>query len=199
MTRDSSEDEQAPTERRGSRFGCLAWTVGILLVLFLVAAGVAALIDDDGGSRDGRPSSEVNAGPAENYERADVNYLEQQHIFVARFQDGEFVALYDKSPKQQELDSDCRLRYDESAQLGPLEQLPGMRGGFVEECEGTRAVWRADGARAFGAGYGDLDRFQARVNDAGDLVIDTSERTCTRSRGVAGIPPFDVRRCSGNG
>jgi len=177
-----------------------AWWRGCFVrVLIAVAALVAlffaiGLAFDQGPDSIDRASADFNAGVAEEYARGDVTYIEPQHVFVVRLDDGSFVALYDKSPKQQEIDSNCRVRYDERAQLGGLAQLPGFQGAFVEECEGTRAVWRADGERAFGAGYGNLDRFRTRV-DGADLIIEMDERTCTRSRGVPGVPPFDVTTC----
>ncbi len=56
-------------------------------------------------------------------------------------------------------------------------------------------MWRADGAFAFGADYGNLDRFNTSVDGAGHLIVDTSSRSCTRSRGVIGVPPFDEKTC----
>jgi hypothetical protein len=177
--------------------GCLlriAIAVAVLVALFF-AIGLAFDQDGESPSR----ASDYNAGPAEEYARSDVTYIAAKHVYVVRLAGGSFVALYDKSPKQQEVRSDCRILFDERAQLGPLEQLDGFRGGFVEECEGTRAVWRADGQRAFGAGYGNLDRFKTRIDANSDLIVDLSERTCTRSSGVAGVPPFVETTCKGAG
>jgi hypothetical protein len=117
-------------------------------------------------------------------------------VFVVRLEDGEYLALYDQSPKQQGLNSSCRVRFDEDAQLISLAQLPGFTGAFVEECEGLLATWRADGDRfAGGASYGDLDRFETEIADNGDLIVKTGRRTCTKSRGVNGLPPYDVISC----
>jgi hypothetical protein len=175
--------------------GCLLRAMIGLGVLIAVGIAIGFAFDDDDANI---PTDDVNAGPAESYERGDVSYIPSEHIYVTRLEDGAFVALYDKSPKQQELDSSCRIFFDEFAQLGPLEPLPGIDGAFVEECEETRGVWRADGQRAFGAGYGNLDRFSTHVNDAGDLIVDTGSRMCTRSRGVPGVPPFTETTCRGN-
>ena len=65
-----------------------------------------------------------------------------------------------------------------------------MRGAFVEACDDQRLRWRVDGTFSFGNSYGDMDRFETRIDGAGDLIIDTSQRTCTRSKGVPGIPPL---------
>lgn len=182
-----------PAKRAAWWRGCLLRLLIVLAVLVALFFAIGLAFDQGPGALE-RSSSDFNAGAAEEYARGDVTYIEGRHVFVVRLDDGGFLALYDKSPKQQEIDSDCRLRYDERAQLGGLAQLPGFAGAFVEECEGTRAVWRADGERAFGAGYGDLDRFQTRI-DGDDLIIEMDERTCTRSRGVPGVPPFDVTTC----
>ena len=184
-----------PARRRWLR-GCLLRGLIVLVVLVAIGIAIGFAFDNDNANI---PTDDVNAGPAENYERADVSYLPSEHIYVTRLEDGTFIALYDISPKQQELDSGCRILYDDFAQLGTLEQLPGFEGGLVEECDGARSVWRADGTPAFGSGsYAGLDRFRTSINDAGELIIETSSRTCTRSRGVPGVPPFTETTCRGN-
>ncbi len=65
----------------------------------------------------------------------------------------------------------------------------------MEDCNNARAVWRVDGAFSFGNSYGDLDRFNVRTDARGNVIVDTESRSCTRSRGVIGIAPFDARRC----
>jgi hypothetical protein len=183
-------------KRAGCLRGCLLRVLIALVVLTAIGIAIGFAFHDENANL---PTDDVNAGPAENYERGDVSYIPSEHVFVTRLADGTFIALYDMSPKQQELDSDCRIFYDDLAQLGTLEQLPGFEGGLVEECDGARSVWRADGTPAFGSGsYADLDRFQTRTNNNGELIIDTSSRTCTRSRGVPGVPPFTETTCRGN-
>ena len=73
--------------------------------------------------------------------------------------------------------------------------MPETTGALVEDCNDARAVWRVDGKFSFGNSYGDLDRFDVRTGAQGDVIVDTESRSCTRSRGVIGIAPFDVRRC----
>jgi len=180
------------TSRRGCGLGCLGWAVALVVVAIAVFVVLGLTVGGDGSD-----GSFVDAGPAESYERGDTSQLEHDHIFVTRLQDGSFVALYDRSARQQELGGDCRVRYSDTAPLGTLPQLPGFTGGFVEDCDETLTVWRADGTYAFGPGYGNLDRFETRIDADGDLLIETDERTCTRSRGVPGIPPFDTRTCTG--
>jgi len=164
-------------------------------VVVAIVVAIGFLFDQ--GSDSVERDRGYDAGAASNYQNASVVYAEPQHLFVVRLQDGTFVALYDKSSKQQELRSGCRVSFDDTATLNNLTQLPGIVGAFVENCEGRRAVWRADGVFAFGAGYGNLDRFDTSVDAAGHLIVDTTTRTCTRSRGVIGVPPFDERRCGG--
>ncbi len=189
-----NEDEgmaEAPPKRR--RFGCLAMiAVGALVVTALVV-GIGFLFDQGSGSVDSQRG--YDAGAASGYQNASVVYQEQQHLYIVRLQDGTFIALYDKSSKQQELRGDCRVAFDDAATPGTMAQLPGITGAFVEDCDGLRAVWRADGKFAFGAGYGNLDRYGTSIDAAGHLIVDTSSRTCTRSRGVIGVEPFDVATC----
>lgn len=195
----ASAEQEAPEAPRGRtpRLGC------VTRILLAIAAAVAIVIvigeTFDQGKDADQPSRGFSAGVAEEYARSGVTYFETRHVFIVRLADGSFLALYDKSPKQQELGSGCRVRFDEQAQLLGIEQLPGFAGAFVEECEGqtARTTWRADGARAAGGGYGDLDRFETRLEDDGTLFVKTSTRTCTRSRGADGLAPFDVRTCKG--
>lgn len=190
MTADATE---AAPARRWTVTGCLGRAaIGLAI---LVAVGLAIGFAFDQGDDAKQPQRGFNAGPAAEYALADVNYFEQEHVLLTRLESGEFLAFYDKSARQQELDGSCRVEYIETAQPGQLEQLPGMRGAFVEDCAGARTVWRVDGQFAFGAGYGNLDRYNVRPDENGDLIIFTDSRTCTRSRGVPGIPPYDETTC----
>jgi hypothetical protein len=179
------------------------WSMGCLLRSLIAIAGAVALVIaigfafDQGDNAD-QPQHGYDAGQAAAYQPGTVNYLEAQHVFVTRLPDGGFIALYDLATRQQELGGDCRLQFQDTAGVGTLDPLPGMTGAIVEECNGVRAVWRADGKYAFGADYGDLDRFNTSVDAAGHLIIDTDSRSCTRSRGVIGVAPFDKRRCEGS-
>lgn len=183
----------APRRIAGPRFGCLTR----LLLVALAAVGLIILIGVtfDQGDDAKQPKKSFNAGTAEEYARGDVTYVGPENTYIVRLENGDFLALYDRSPKQQEVDGACRVSFDERAQLLGLPQLPGFEGAFVEECEGLRTVWRADGRFANGAGYGNLDRFDTEIDDAGDLIVNLNSRTCTRSRGVTGAPPFVERRC----
>jgi hypothetical protein len=170
-------------------------------MVLAIAAGIAMIIvigeTFDQGDSARTPPREFDAGPAENYEPGDLTEVAPERLWIVRLEDGEFIALYNKSPKQQQLGSNCRVRFDENAQLIGLPQLPGFSGAFVEQCDGLTATWRADGRFAGGAGYGDLDRFETSVDEEGRLIVKTNTRTCTKSRGVPGLPPYDVQTCRG--
>ena len=185
---------EEPRARRGCSLGCLT-----RMLLAIAAAVVLVIIIGETFDQGPPPPSErpqdLNAGPAEEYARSDVSFFPLPHVYVVRLEDGDFLALYDKSSKAQEVGRDCRVIFDEAAQLTGLEQLPGFTGAFVEQCGELRATWRADGAFANGAGYGDLDRFETSIDDNGNLIVDLDARSCTRSRGVTGQPPFDNRTC----
>jgi hypothetical protein len=191
---DETDDEAAPPGRRlrpGS--GCLLRVlIGIVVVVALVIA-IGEIFDQ--GENAKQPARYYNAGPAAEYKQGDVNFFDQEHIFLVRLPDGEFLAFYDKSARQQELNGTCRISYDEQAGVGTLPPIPGLGGAFVEDCEGSRVVWRVDGTYSFGNGYGPLDQLKTTIDDDGDLIIDTSSRTCTRSKGVPGLEPFEARTC----
>lgn len=194
---DDGTPEPAAAQRRGlpwGRGGCalrVLFGIGVLVAI-VVAIGT---IFDEGDSAD-QPVHGYDAGPAAAYPPGSVNYAEAEHLYIVRLADSSVVALYDRSTKQQELDgANCRVMYDETAGIGTLEPLPGVQGAFVEDCNNARTVWRVDGTFAFGSGYGALDRFSTRITAKGELVVDTSARTCTRSRGVIGVEPFDVKPC----
>jgi hypothetical protein len=179
--------------RTTSRTGCLlrvAAVVAVAVAAMFVVGAFCAGSGDDGGA-----ATTYDAGPASAYEDASVTAVEPQHLLIVRLPGGEFRVFRDISPRQQELGGDCRVVYDETAGTGTLPQIEGMAGALVEDCNNSRAVWRLDGRFAFGNGYGDLDRYDTRTDGAGHLIVDLDSRTCTRSRGVIGVAPFDVKRC----
>jgi hypothetical protein len=191
------EEPLAPRRRMSLGRGCLLTVVGVIVMVAVLVVLIELFSD---GDEAGAPVQGFTLpGVAEDYARGDVNYFDLEHVYVVRYPGGEFRAFYDLSSKRQELGGreDCRILYEEGAVPGTMEQVPGMRGAFVEECEGTRAVWRVDGVLATESSYGDLNEFRTSINDAGELFVDTSSRTCTRSKGVPGIPPYENDRCEG--
>lgn len=188
-------DEAGKRRRRPSCAGCAGIGAGALALVVGLVVLIGTLLDQGEGAR--TPGRSYNAGAVTGYETPSVVHLEQQHVFVVRMPDGAFLALYDRSSRQQELGGTCRIRFDDSAGIGALEPIAGITGAFVEDCDERRTVWRADGTFAFGAGYEGvpMDELRTSVNDAGELIIDLSGRTCYRSRGVIGVAPFDRERC----
>jgi hypothetical protein len=191
MSEEPRETRSRPGDR--GRFGCLTR----IALAMLAAVALVIIVGEtfDQGDDAKQPARGFNAGTAEEYAPGNVTSWEDRHVFVVRLADGSFLAFYDKSPKQQELGTGCRVRFDEAAQITGMPQLDGFRGAFVEECNGTRTTWRADGALVSGAGYGDLDRFSTSIDAEGDLIVATASRTCTKSRGVNGLPPYEVQTC----
>jgi hypothetical protein len=181
MARRRMSEERVVRGRR-SRLGCLVWFAAMAVISVAVVVAIGFIFDQGDSAK--QPQRGYDAGAADAYQPATVNYLEFEHLYVVRLQDGSFLALYDKSPKQQEVGGNCRVSFEDNASLGTLEHVPGMAGGFVEDCTSERAVWRADGVFAFGASYGNLDRFNTHVDANGHLIVETDSRTCTRSRGV---------------
>ncbi len=173
--------------------GCIL-RVGIAVVALTGLVVIIGTIFNEGDNAD-QPQQGFVAGTAAALPPGSVNYFEQEHIFLTHLPDGAFVALYDRSSRQQELNGDCRIQYQETAGIGTLAPIAGTIGALVEECNNARAVWRVDGKFSFGNGYGDLDRLDVHVDAQDRVLVDTESRTCTRSRGVIGIAPFDVKRC----
>lgn len=188
-----NENAMAASKRRFNAGGCLL-RAGIAIVVLTAIVVAIGTIFNEGDNAD-QPVRGFVAGTADALPPGSVNYFEQEHIFLTHLPDGQFVALYDRSPRQQELNGTCRIHYEETAGIGTLAPIAGTTGAFVEDCDNARAVWRVDGKRSFGNSYGDLDRLDVRTDAQGRVIVDTESRTCTRSRGVIGIAPFDVRRC----
>jgi hypothetical protein len=192
----AAEAEAEAPEPSRSWLGCgLRVALGIVAVfgLLMAATFLGSLIFGDTDLRE-EPST-LNAGTAEEYAPSDLTYFDLDHIYIVRKADGSFLALYDRSTRAQELDRDCRVRFDETLEPVPLEQLSGFRGAFVEDCDGGRTVWRVDGQLASGSGWANLDRLNTSVDADGNLIVDITQRTCTRSRGVVGVAPFDEQTC----
>ncbi len=182
----------APKRRLGAG-GCLLRVgIGIAVLTGIVVA--IGTIFNEGDDAD-QPVQGFVLGAIDALPSGSVNYFEQEHIFLTHLPSGEFIALYDRSSRQQELNGDCRVHYEDAAGIGTLMPIAGTTGALVEDCNNARAVWRVDGKFSFGNSYGDLDRLNVRTDGAGKVIVDTDSRTCTRSRGVIGIAPFDVRTC----
>jgi hypothetical protein len=188
--------EAAAPRTRPRAWGCL-WRVGLAFIV-LIAIGVGLTFAFNQGAKEPQPPVTYDAGTAEGFDRGTVNEFAEAHMFITRLQDGSFIALYNKSAKQQELSGDCRVHFNPTTPTGSAQQLPGFTGGFVEDCDASaRTVWLADGTFAFGASYPGvpLDRFDTHIDSEGELIVDLGSRSCTKSRGAPGLPPFDPQRC----
>ena len=182
-----------PAKRRFSAGGCLLRVaIGFAILTGIVIA--IGTIFSEGDDAD-QPVHGFVAGTADALPTGSVNYFEQEHIFLTHLPNGDFVALYDRSSRQQELNGDCRVHYEDKTGIGTLAPIAGTAGALVEDCNSGRAVWRVDGKYSFGNSYGDLDRLNVRTDATGQVIVDTDSRTCTRSRGVIGIAPFEARTC----
>ena len=149
-----------------TRRGCATWFVVAVLAVVGIVVAIGETFDE--GDTPGGAASGFDAGPVDAFPSGDVqDYTAQEHLYVVRLPDGEFLAIYDKPTKQQEQGGDCRVTFQEKAAIGALAPIPGLSGAFVADCEDARAVWRPDGAFAFGSSYGDLDRFDTHIDEAG--------------------------------
>ncbi|MEK7692835.1 MAG: hypothetical protein AAB349_01430 [Chloroflexota bacterium] len=188
-----SEDTATVPKPRAGRAGCLLRAGVAILVAIGIVVAIGTVFNE--GDNADQPLRGFVAGKADALPPGSVNYFEQQHVFITHLQSGEFIALYDRSTRQQELNGDCRIHHEDTAGIGTLDPLPGLGGALVEDCNGVRAVWRVDGKFSFGPANGDLDRFDTRIDAEGNLVVATESRSCSHSRGAPGLPPFDPGRC----
>jgi hypothetical protein len=136
----------------------------------------------------GKPELDVfAAGPVEEFRPGTVAYFEHEHVYLVRFEDGAFLALYDLSPATQAQVNEkdvtklaCRAVLTEGDAVTPhLGSDIGARGfattGFVDACSG--AVWDAEGMHVGGYEDGGLERFPVAVLN--DIVrIDLGDRRC---------------------
>ena len=135
------------SKRRFNAGGCLLRVAVAMAVLTGIVVAIGTFFNE--GDNADQPLHGFVAGTAAALPPGSVNYFEQEHIFLTHLPAGEFVALYDRSPRQQELNGDCRIRYEETAGIGTLAPIAGTTGAFVEECNNARAVWRVGDASVF--------------------------------------------------
>ena len=163
-------------------------TVGLIAVFFAVVGLVLYFKPFSDTPPSGQPSLDIfAAGPVEEFAPKSVTYFEEEHVYLVRFADGAFLALYDLSPATQTLVDDgdltkltCRavLTVGDAVE-GHLGSAMSDRGfgstGFVDSCSGT--VWDAEGTYVGGPPDGRLDRFPVAVIN--DIVrIHLGDRRC---------------------
>ncbi len=171
--------------------------VGLIAIFFAVVGLVLTLKPFSDTPPGGQPSLDVfAAGPVKEFPPKTVTYFEKEHVYLVRFADGAFLALYDLAPAAQTMirDSDitklaCRAVLTEGdAVEGHLGSDISNRGfgttGFIDSCTGT--VWDAEGVHVGGPFDGRLDRFPVAVIN--DIVrIHLGDRRCHND--VADVSP----------
>jgi hypothetical protein len=149
-------------------------TVGLIAIFFAVVGLVLSLKPFSDTPPSGEPSLDIfAAGPVKEFAPKTVTYFEKEHVYLVRFADGAFLALYDLSPATQTLVNDgdpakltCRgVLTEGDAVEGHLGTDMRDRGfgstGFVDSCSGT--VWDAEGMHVGGPPDRRLDRFPVAV------------------------------------
>jgi hypothetical protein len=164
----------------------MGWSSLVLLPVVFAAVGLMFLFPATS-----RPENAFLVGRTDDFARASVTYFKGQHFFLVRLQSGDFLALYDLDPRnQQDARSgqrhlNCRLTWYDSkfAQLYVEPPPPGFESGgtFREGCfDSTFAV---TGQRLFGPAAG-LDSFNVTVR-SDRVTVDLSRRECgPRSDGI---------------
>jgi hypothetical protein len=142
-------------------------------------------------------SSSSNTGdivlrPADSYAMGSVEFVAERNFFVVRLPRSGFLALADMDADNRASEGRrCRVGVvpgNDPALPGLLERHEANMGSeavgttlvFREACNG--AVFDVTGQRISGEGP-NLDRYAARVNDAGELVVNVSRRECSESAG----------------
>jgi hypothetical protein len=163
-------------------------TVGLIAIFFAVVGLVLSLKPFSDAPPSGEPSLDIfAAGPVKEFAPKTVTYFEKEHLYLVRFADGAFLALYDLSPATQALVNEgdltkltCRAVLTQGDTVeGHLGSDMSDRGfgstGLVDSCSGT--IWDAEGMHVGGPTDGRLDRFPVAVIN--DIVrIHLGDRRC---------------------
>jgi len=163
-------------------------TMGLIAIFFAVVGLVLYFKPFSDAPPSGKPSLDIfAAGPAEEFPARTMTYFEKEHVYLVRFADGAFLALYDLSPATQTMIQAedltkvvCRAVMTEGdAVEGHLGSDMRERGfgstGFVDSCSG--AIWDAEGMHVGGPADGHLDRFPVAVIN-GIVRIHLGDRRC---------------------
>ena len=174
-------------------------TIGLIFVFFTVVGLVLSLKPFSDTPPSGEPSLDIfAAGPAKEFPVSSVTYFEKEHVYLVRFSDGAFLALYDLAPAAQAMVRDeeitalaCRavLTEGEAVQnhLGSDIRERGFgSSAFVESCSGT--IWDAEGMHVGGPTDDRLDRFPVAVIN--EIVrIHLGDRRCQNDTDVSPCIP----------
>ena len=180
------EREAAPTVRPPVVLGCVA---AVAAVAAVVVFGTFVLVFLNSGADDGKVALQEPAA----YGLGTLQYISDHNFYLARLQDGSFLALsdLDAANRANQLQR-CRvapLGATDPA-LGPLVQQyatkfsPGAAGTtvlFRESC--NLAVYDLTGQRLDAEGP-NLDRYATATNSQGLLTVDLTKRTCTQREGA---------------
>lgn len=175
--------------------GLVAIAIGLIVGFFAVVGLVLYFQPGSSSEPVGEPSLDIfAAGPTKEFLPGSVTYFEKEHVYVVRFSDGAFLALYDLAPSTQaqvaagDLSKlDCRLKLVEGDEMekriGATQVGRGLgTTGFVDPC--TDAAWDAEGTSVDATLAPKLDRFPTAVID--DIVrIQLAERRCVNEIATA--------------
>lgn len=140
------------------------WRWGFLLMALLVAlatllALLAFFLWLDPGS--GRQVEYVRAGEVKNFSVGEPVRLPEQHFWLVRLSEREFVALSDRDPR-----NGCTVPWR------PDFNFQGKSGWFRDPCHGS--TYDLTGKRVFGPSQQDMDRFPLII-EGDQILVDTSK------------------------
>ena len=178
MTAGSSPETVRPPVALGCFFAMAVVVAFVGIVMF----GVVFL-------ESGANTGELRLESAEAYAPGSVEFIAEENIYLARLFDDSFVALSDlDAANRANQGRRCRvmlLATDDSSlgitpaslasQMSP--EAVGATSVLAESCLGS--VYDIAGVRLNGPGA-NLDRYAVSVDSGGRVVIDTSERQCSR-------------------
>ena len=181
-------DRPAPPARPVA-LGCTLAVAAVALVILVAVLGVIYI-------ESGADTGEAVLDPVGAYAPGTVSFVPAEHLFVVRTPAGDLLVVGDLDRGQREARQlQCRV-----APLLPgdpsLARLLDEHGDslsadaagtqflFREGCSG--AVYDLAGVRLDADGP-NLDRYAVSVDDAGRVVVDLQDRTCTRREGVRSL------------
>jgi hypothetical protein len=159
----------------------------VLAVVVMVGIATFVIVFLDSGADRGR----LVLRDYRSYATGSVEYVSERNFYLVRLGDGSFVALADLDQANREATGRrCRVQPVPPADPQLPSLLEEYRAGFSPRAAGATLVFRescngavydATGLRLDAEGP-NLDRYQVGVNDAMELVVDASQRTCTESQ-----------------
>jgi hypothetical protein len=170
------------TVRPPVALGCFFALAVVVLVAGMVAFGIVFL-------ESGANTGQVGLEAADAYAPGTVEFISEENVFLVRLANGDFLSLAD-------LDAANRANQGRNCRVGLVPmgepslgisvevlrtrmsiEAAGATSVFYEPCLGS--IYDVAGARLNGPGA-NLERHPVAVNAAGRVVIDLSERECSR-------------------